>query len=93
MFTDTPIQSLASIAATMLQSDAIDSKVRLAFLKTFPKLLRHSRSTAAALNLDGSDPFVALVLRELQAEQRTPRMAAGCVGGKRYRTRTDPLFR
>ena len=76
MFTDAPISAMRAIARTVLVGEA-DQKTRLAFLKTLPRLLRHSRANAGALALDGTDELVNLLYVEAEAATRTSRMAAG----------------
>lgn len=67
---------MKTVARTLLDSET-NPKVRLAFLKALPRLLRHSRAAAGALALNGRDELVALVLAEADASTRTLRMAAG----------------
>jgi len=76
VFTDAPVTAMKTVARTLLDSET-NPKVRLAFLKALPRLLRHSRAAAGALPLNGRDSLVTLVFAEADASTRTLRTAAG----------------
>lgn len=76
VFTDAPISAVRAVARTVLDPKT-EPKIRLAFLKALPRLLRHSRSSAGALSLGGGDELVRLLFIEAEASTRTLRMAAG----------------
>lgn len=77
IFTSTPLKGMRVVALVILQ-DSVEVAVRLAFLKSLTRLLRHSRVSASALPLeDGKDPLLEKVLVNLAGSNRSLRMAAG----------------
>lgn len=76
VFTDAPLKGMRAAAQTIL-GPKTEEKVRLQFLKAVARLLRHSRTSVAALKLEEGDSLVKRVFGEMEASTRTVRMAAG----------------
>lgn len=76
MFTDAPLKGMRTASQTILVPK-VEEKIRLQFLKAVARLLRHSRTSVAALKLEAGDALVKKVFEEMEASTRTVRMAAG----------------
>lgn len=79
IFTSTPLKGMRVVGLVILQ-DSVEVAIKLAFLKSLARLLRHSRVAASALPLEaGKDPLVEKVFIYLKGSNRSLRMAAGLV--------------
>lgn len=75
IFTKTPLDGMQMSASALLDNKT-DIRVRLGFLQATTRLLHHSRSDKAALDLS-KDKFAELVVQQLGGTVRSIRVAAG----------------
>lgn len=77
IFTRTPLEGMRISAPAILDSST-DLRIKLAFLQATSRLLQHSRTDTAAMDLE-RDEFAQLVVRQLAVTTRSIRIAAGYV--------------
>lgn len=76
ILTDGPLNEMRAASSSILDVGK-EPRVKLAFMKTLARLLRHAKTSAAALEMGGRDSMIKGVFKEMMAPTRSLRMAAG----------------